>query len=154
MHLRGPLTVSFFVALFLLSVLLTGCGGGGQSGKGSQGGAASKAGQSGGAVHKKKVKAPRAKVGNAPKAKVALGRIGRVDAKDEKFILRPSTKQQGNRIVFKLRKNTKITQNGKTLEQAALKKGQQAQVTYVTVHGRDVARSVALVGGPHAGGKR
>lgn len=138
MHPTGPLTAPFLVALFLLSVLLAGCGGGGQSGDGSQDGAGGEAKQNGQAARKK----------DKPlEAKVALGKIGRVDTEAERFVLQPRVEEQGERIVFKVGRNAQIRQAGEKVELADVEKGQQAQVRYRMINERSIAIVVTLFEG-------
>jgi hypothetical protein len=140
MHPRGPSTTLFLVMIVLIAGLLTGCGGGDQSGGGSQQGDGAK---ENGAKEKK---------GNAPEKKIALGTVGFVNAETKRFTVRPSTEQQGEKpIVFKLAKKSKVTLDGKEVELGDMKKGQQAQVEYVVRNDHNRARSVKLFAGDQGG---
>lgn len=142
MHLRVPLTAPFIVVLFLFSTLLTGCGGGGQTGNGgSQDGAGDQGGQAGEAAQKK---------GKSAEFKVALGKVGRVDTEAERFVLQPSVEEQGERIVFKVGRNARFTQAGEKVELADVEQGQQAQVKYRTIKERSIAIVVTLFEGEGA----
>lgn len=142
MHSRGPSTALFLAMIVLIAGLLTGCGGGDQSGSGGpqQGGGA----KENGAKEKK---------GNAPEKKIALGTVGFVNPETKRFTVRPSTEQQGKKpIVFKLAKRAEITLDGKEAEIGDLKKGQQAQVQYVVRNDHNRARSVKLFAGGGSSG--
>ncbi len=138
MHHREASTAHLLVAFLLLSTLLTGCGGEDQTGNGgSQDGAGGQPEQAGEAAQKK---------GKPAEFKVALGSIGRVDTEDEKFIVRPSTEDQGERLVFKVGKKAKFVQADKKVELANVEKGQQAQVRYLVKNERNIAIYVTLFG--------
>jgi len=141
MHLRGPSAALFFIVPILLATfLLTGCGGGeDQSGQsGSQGGD----GEQGEAAQ-----------GEAPQAKIALGRVISVKPDRRKIILRPSTEQQGDRLTFKVIDGAQISLNDEQAEMADVQEGQQAQITYVVVDEQNRARVVQLISdGEETGG--
>jgi hypothetical protein len=129
MHSRGPSKALFLAMIVLIAGLLTSCGGGDQSGSGSQ---------QDGAAKEKKGK-------NAPEKKIALGTVGFVNPETERFTVRPSTDEQGEKpIAFKLVKKARITLGGKEVELGDMKKGQQAQVEYVVRNDNNRARSVKL----------
>jgi hypothetical protein len=134
MHQRGLSTVLFLVTIVLIAGLLTGCGGGDQSGSGSQ--------QDGGS---------KAEQGNdASKKRILFGKVTFVNPKTEGFSVRPTIEEQGNKpVAFRLAKETSITLGGKEAKLEDMKKGQQAQVEYVERNERNRARSVRLfeVGG-------
>ena len=134
MHPRRPSTALFLVMIVLIAGLLGGCGGGSdQSGSGSQ--------KNGGA----KENGDKEKKGNAPEKKIALGTIGFVNTETERFTVRPSTEQQGEKpLIFKLAKKSRVTLGGKEAELGDMKKGQQAQVEYVVRNDHNRARSVKL----------
>jgi hypothetical protein len=145
MHLRGPSAALFFIASILLAGLLAGCAGGGdqannggaQGGEGEQGQAA----QGGGTQ------------ANAPQLKIALGTIVSVKLDRRKIVLRPSTEQQGDRLVFKVVDNAVITLDDQPAEMADAQEGQQAQIEYITVNEQNKARVVELISsGEETGG--
>ena len=132
MHSRGPSTALFLTMIVLIAGLLTSCGGGDQSGSGSQ--------QDGAAKEKKGE--------NAPEKKIALGTVAFVNPETERFTVRPSTDEQGKKpIAFKLVKNARITLGDKEAKLEDMKKGQQAQVEYVVRNDNNRARSVKLFEG-------
>ena len=138
MHRRRPSVVLYLVAFVLLAGLLAGCGGGDQSGNGAekQGGGAEK--QSGGEGQK----------GKASKPKIALGTVVFINPETERFTLRPSTEEQGKEpIVFRLMPKAQITLNDEEATLEDMEQGQQAQVEYVAVDGKNRARTVTLFSG-------
>jgi hypothetical protein len=127
MHQRGITTVLFLATIVL--ILITGCGGGDQSGSGSQqdGGSQAEQGE------------------NAPKKKVVFGTVAFVNTKTEGFSVRPTMEEQGKKpVVFRLAKESSITLDGNEATLEDMKKGQQAQVEYVERNERNRARSVRL----------
>ena len=137
MHQRGLSTVLFLVTIVLIVGLLTGCGGGDQSGSGSQQDGGSRAEQ-GNNASKKRGK-------NGPKKKLLFGTVTFVNPKTEGFSVRPTIDEQGNKpVAFRLANETSITLGGKEAKLEDLKKGQQAQVEYVERNERNRARSVRL----------
>jgi hypothetical protein len=145
MHLRGPSAALFFIASILLAGLLAGCAGGGdQAGNGgSQGGE----GGQGQAAQGEGTQA------NALQFKIALGTIVSVKADRRKIILRPSTEQQGDRLVFKVVDDAVITLNDQPAEMADVQEGVQAQIEYITVNEQNKARVVELINsGEETGG--
>jgi hypothetical protein len=142
MHQRGLSTVLFLVTIVLIAGLLTGCGGGDQSGSGSQ--------QDGGSKAEQGKNAPVEQGKNAPKKKIVFGTVKFVNPKTEGFSVRPTIEEQGKKpVVFRLANETSITLDGKEAKLEDMKKGQQAQVEYVERNERNRARSVRLfeVGG-------
>jgi hypothetical protein len=132
----------FFIASILLAALLAGCAGGGdQAGNGgSQGGEGEQAQGEGAQA-------------NAPQLKIALGTIVSVKPDRRKIVLRPSTEQQGDRLVFKIVDDAQITLNDQQAEMADVQEGQQAQVEYLTVNEQNKAREVELINsGEETGG--
>ena len=132
----------FLVVFGSLMVLLAGCGGGTQSGNESQDGGTpdkAKEQQQGDEAARKK---PR-------KAKVALGTIEQVKSKKGRVIVLQPTReiQGGEQMVFRIKKNAKITLGGKEAELADIKEGQQAQIRYVQRNERNRARAVMLFEG-------
>lgn len=124
------------VVLFLFSALLTGCGGGDQTGNGSE---------QDGAVKGEK--------GNAPEKKIALGTVALVKPEAERFTVRPNTDEQGKKpMAFKLTKKARIRFGGKEAKLEDMKRGQQAQVEYVVRNDRNRARSVKLFEGARGSG--
>jgi hypothetical protein len=149
MHQRGLSTVLFLVTIVLIVGLLTGCGGGDQSGSGSQQDGGSRAEQ-GNNASKKRGK-------NGPKKKLLFGTVTFVNPKTEGFSVRPTIDEQGNKpVAFRLANETSITLGGKEAKLEDLKKGQQAQVEYVERNERNRARSVRLFesGGDSQGGEK
>jgi hypothetical protein len=149
MHQRGLSTVLFLVTIVLIVGLLTGCGGGDQSGSGSQQDGGSRAEQ-GNNASKKRGK-------NGPKKKLLFGTVTFVNPKTEGFSVRPTIDEQGNKpVAFRLANETSITLGGKEARLEDMKKGQQAQVEYVERNERNRARSVRLFesGGDSQGGEK
>jgi hypothetical protein len=137
MNTRGLSTVLFLATIVLIAGLLTGCGGGDQSGSGSQ--------QDGGSKAEQGKNAPVKQDKNAPKKKILFGTVTFVNPKTEGFSVRPTIDEQGNKPVpFRLAKETSITLGGKEAKLEDMKKGQQAQVEYVERNERNRARSVRL----------
>jgi hypothetical protein len=133
MHLRRQSAALLFI---LFAALLAGCAGGGdQAGNGgAQGG-----GEQGQAAQGE---GPQA---NAPQPKIALGRVIAVKPDRRKIVLRPSTEQQGNRLVFKVIDDAQISLDDQQAEMADVQEGQQAQIQYVTVNEQNRARVVQLI---------
>jgi hypothetical protein len=145
MHLRGLSAVLFFIASILLAGLLTGCAGGGdQAGNGgSQGGE----GEQGQAAQGEGTQA------NALQFKIALGTIVSVKPDRRKIVLRPSTEQQGDRLIFKVVDDAQITLNDQPAEMVDVQEGLQAQIEYITVNEQNRARTVELINsGEETGG--
>jgi hypothetical protein len=138
MHLRGPSAALFFIVSILLAGLLAGCGGGGDQAadSGSQGGDGEQQGE---AAQGEGTQA------NAPQVKIALGRVISVKPDRRKIILRPSTEQQGDRLIFKVRDDAEITLDDQQVEMADVQEGQQAQIEYVVVNEQNRARAVELI---------
>jgi hypothetical protein len=135
MHQRGITTVLFLVTIVF--ILITGCGGGDQSGSGSQ--------QDGGSQAEQGQNAPKKQDENASKKKVVFGTVTFVNPKTEGFSVRPTIEEQGNKpVVFRLANETSITLDGNEAKMEDMKKGQQAQVEYVERNERNRARSVRL----------
>jgi hypothetical protein len=150
-HPRASQTAFFIVVIVLLAGLLAGCGGGGESGGGSQdggseqqsgdGGSEQQKGDSGGSEGGSEEGAASQQV------KIALGTIGSVTPEKNRFTLEPSTEEQGEKpIPFKVRKSTQITVAGEQAEIGALEEGAQANVNYITIEGKNRARSVEVIG--------
>jgi hypothetical protein len=145
MHQRGLSTVLFLVTIVLIAGLLTGCGGGDQSGSGSQQDGGSNAEQGKNAPVKQGENAPKKQGKNAPKKKIVFGTVTFVNPKTEGFSVRPTIEEQGKKpVVFRLANETSITLDGKEAKLEDMKKGQQAQVEYVERNERNRARSVKL----------
>ena len=137
MHQRGISTVLFLATIVFIAGLLTGCGGGDQSGSGSQ--------QDGGSKAEQGKNAPVEQGKNAPKKKIVFGTVKFVNPKTEGFSVRPTIEEQGKKpVVFRLANETSITLDGKEAKLEDMKKGQQAQVEYVERNERNRARSVRL----------
>ena len=137
MHTRGLSTVLFLVTIVLIAGLLTGCGGGDQSGSGLQ--------QDGGSKAEQDENAPKKQGKNAPKKKILFGTVTFVNPKTEGFSVRPTIGGRGNKpVAFRLAHESSITLDGKEAKLEDMKKGQQAQVEYVERNERNRARSVRL----------
>lgn len=157
MHLRRPLKTPFLVALVLLIVFLASCGGAGQeSGDASQdGGSSDKAKKQQGGDGKKGKKKKRAE------AKVALGKVTKVKGDQSRVVvIEPNSEAQDAKkiMVFRLRKDAKITLAGEEAEPADIQAGQQAQIEYVRKEERNRARTLTLFKGgetsPTEGGEQ
>jgi hypothetical protein len=136
MHLRRLSAAPFLLVLILLAGILAGCGGGDQSGNESQGGGSQQQQDGGSGAQNKK---------DAPQAKIALGTVGAVNEKAERFTLRPSVEAQGkDPVLFKLTPEARVTLDGKEAGLADMQKGRQAQVEYVVKKDLNRARSVTL----------
>jgi hypothetical protein len=133
MHLRGSSAALYFIVLsIVIAGLLAGCAGGGdQGGKGGSGSSEKQQGETTQA--------------NAPQLKIALGRIVSVKSDRRKIVVRPSTEQQGDRLVFKVVDNAQISLDNQKAEMADVKEGQQAKVQYVTVNDQKRARVLELI---------
>jgi hypothetical protein len=143
MHQRGLSTVLFLATIVL--ILITGCGGGDQSGSGSQQAGGSQAEQGENAPVEQGENAPKKQGKNAPEKKVVFGTVTFVNPKTEGFSVRPTLEEQGKkRVVFRLANESSITLEGKEAKLEDMKKGQQAQVEYVERNERNRARSVKL----------
>ena len=143
MHQRGITTVLFLATIVF--ILITGCGGGDQSGSGSQQDGGSQAEQGQNAPKKQDENASKEQGENAPKKKVVFGTVTFVNPKTEGFSVRPTIEEQGNKpVVFRLANETSITLDGNEAKMEDMKKGQQAQVEYVERNERNRARSVRL----------
>ena len=143
MHQRRITTVLFLATIVL--ILITGCGGGDQSGSGSQQDGGSKAEQGGNAPVGQGENAPKKQGNDAPKKKVVFGTVTFVNPKTEGFSVRPTIEEQGKKpVVFRLANETSITLDGNEAKLEDMKKGQQAQVEYVERNERNRARSVRL----------
>ena len=144
MHLRRPSAALFFIAFILLAGLLAGCAGGGeQSGNG---------GSQGGEDQQGEAAQGEGNQADAPESKIALGRVISVKLDRRKIILRPSTEQQGDRLVFKVVDEAQITLDDQQAEMADAQEGQQAQITYVTINEQNRARVVGLISGDEGTG--
>ena len=144
MHQRGLTTVLFLATIVLIAGLLTGCGGGDQSGSGSQQDGGSKAEQGKNAPVGQGENVPKKQGKNAPK-KILFGTVMFVNPKTGGFSVRPTIGEQGNKpVAFRLANETSITLGGKEAKLEDMKKGQQAQVEYVERNERNRARSVRL----------
>jgi hypothetical protein len=145
MHQRGLSTVLFLLTIVLIAGLLTGCGGGDQSGSGEQQDGGSKAEQGNNAPVEQGENASKKRGKNAPKKKILFGTVTFINPKTEGFSVRPTIDEQGNKpVVFRLANETSITLGGKEAKLEDMKKGQQAQVEYVERNERNRARSVKL----------
>ena len=143
MHQRRITTVLFLATIVL--ILITGCGGGDQSGSGSQQDGGSQAEQGQNAPKKQDENASKEQGENAPKKKVVFGTVTFVNPKTEGFSVRPTIEEQGKKpVVFRLANETSITLDGNEAKLEDMKKGQQAQVEYVERNERNRARSVRL----------
>jgi hypothetical protein len=140
MHLRGPSAALFLIASILLAGLLAGCAGGGD--QANNGGAQGGEGEQGEGTQ-----------ANAVQVKIALGTIVSVKPDRRKIVLRPSTEQQGDRLIFKVVDDAVITLDDQPAEMADVQEGQQAQIEYITVNEQNKARTVELINsGEETGG--
>ncbi len=130
---KSPTTYSVLIVLSVLLVgLLSGCGGGDQSG-GPDGGAGG-GGQEGGDDGAKKI---------APERKIALGTIKTANEEKRRIYLQPAAEAQGNdSLGFRVRKNAEITLGAQQAELGDVKAGQQAQIGYVVKN--EINRAVAV----------
>ncbi len=145
MHLRRPSAALFFIASILLAGLLAGCTGGGD--QANNGGAQGGGGGQGQAAQGEGTQA------NALQFKIALGTVVSVKPDRRKIVLRPSTEQQGDRLVFKVVDDAAITLNDQQAEMADVQEGQQAQIEYISVNEQNKARVVELINsGEETGG--
>lgn len=126
MHLRRSWVI-LLVLIFMLTGFIASCGGGNdqsgeQENEASEGQGASSERQGGTGQ----------KEGGAPGTKIALGKVQNVKAENKRFSVVPSVEEQGEKpIAFKVTPNAKITLDGKEVDLADVKKGQQAQVKYI-----------------------
>jgi hypothetical protein len=137
MHLRGPSAALSFIAFILLAVLLAGCAGGGD--QAGNGGAQGGDGEQEGAAQGEGTQA------GAPEYKIALGEVISVKPDRRKIILRPSTEEQGDRLVFKVIDDAEITLDDQPAEMADVQEGQQAQIEYIAFNEQNRARIVELI---------
>ncbi len=136
MRTRIPSTALFLLVFILLSGLTAGCGGEGQSAGGSGG----DAGQQGGAGEDG---------GGAPaETKIALGKVRDVQPDKRRIVVRLNEEIEGeSRISLRVKENAKIELDNKPAELSDIEAGQQAQVEYSVVNGKERARSVQLFEG-------
>ena len=133
MHLRGPSAALFFIASIVLAGLLAGCAGGGDQAKNSESQTADGEQQG------------EATQADAPVPKIALGTVISVKPDRRKIILRPSTEQQGDRLIFKVVDGARITLDDQQAEMADVQEGQQAQIQYTSFNEQNRARVVGLI---------
>jgi len=134
--------------IVLIVGLLTGCGGGDQSGSGSQQDGGKGAKQDQNTPEKQDGNAPKQKAENEPAKKILFGLVAFVNPKTEGFSVKPTIKKQGKKpVVFRLAQQSRITLGGKEAKLEDMKKGQQAQVEYVVRNDRNRARVVRLFEG-------
>ena len=133
MHLRGPSAALFFIASIVLAGLLAGCAGGGDQAKNSRTQTADGEQQG------------EATQADAPVPKIALGTVISVKPDRRKIILRPSTEQQGDRLIFKVVDGAQITLDDQQAEMADVQEGQQAQIQYISFNEQNRARVVGLI---------
>jgi hypothetical protein len=141
MHPRGPSAALVIALLIVIAGITAGCSGGTDQSQGD------------GAANQQK-KGDGKKPRGGPATKIALGAVARVDTEKSRIILRPSSDVQSESpIPFKVKPKAKITLDDKEAELGDAEKGQQAQITYVVKHERNLARQVALIsrGGDAAG---
>lgn len=152
MHPRASQAAFSIVLIVLLAGLLAGCGGGGESQGGSQDGGSENQSQGGGSEQQNGgsggSEGDSEGAAESQQVKIALGTIGSVMPEKNRFTLEPSTEEQGEKpIPFKVRKSTRITIAGEEAEIGSLEEGAQANVNYVTIDGKNRARSVEVIGG-------
>ena len=148
MHPRNFSTALFLAMTVLIVGLLAGCGGGDQSGSGSQQAGEKGAKQGQNAPEKQNGGASKQKAGNKPAKKILFGTVTFVNSKTEGFSVKPTVKAQGKKpVAFRLAQQTRITLAGKEAKLDDMEKGQQAQVEYVVRNDRNRARVVRLFEG-------
>ena len=148
MHPRGLSTALFLAMTVLIAGLLAGCGGGDQSGSGSQQDGGKGANQDQNAPEKQNGGASKQKARKEPTKKILFGSVTFVNTKTEGFSVKPTLKAQGKKpVVFRLAQQTRITLAGKEAKLDDMEKGQQAQVEYVVRNDRNRARVVRLFEG-------
>lgn len=132
------LSAVFFGALFMLTVLVAGCGGGEQSGGESQNNSPGKTqgGKSEGG----------GKTGL--ETRTVIGRVADVRPEGRRLVVRTSAGGQDTpqRLVFLVARNAKVTLDGKGAALADAEKGQQVQVNYFVKNDLERALEVALFG--------
>jgi outer membrane biogenesis lipoprotein LolB len=133
MHLRGPSATLLVIASIVLAGLLVGCAGGGDQAKNSESQTADGEQQG------------EATQADAPVPKIALGTVISVKPDRRKIILRPSTEQQGDRLIFKVVDGAQITLDNQQAEMADVQEGQQAQIQYTSFNEQNRARVVGLI---------
>jgi hypothetical protein len=133
MHLRGPSATLLVIASIVLAGLLAGCAGGGDQAKNSESQTADGEQQG------------EATQADAPVPKIALGTVISVKPDRRKIILRPSTEQQGDRLIFKVVDGAQITLDDQQAEMADVQEGQQAQIQYTSFNEQNRARVVGLI---------
>ena len=133
MHLRGPSATLSVIASIVLAGLFAGCAGGGDQAKNS-GSQTADGEQQGEATQ-----------ADAPVLKIALGTVISVKPDRRKIILRPSTEQQGDRLIFKVVDGAQITLDDQQAEMADVQEGQQAQIQYTSFNEQNRARVVGLI---------
>ena len=137
MHLEKFSKTLLFAYLILLVSFAGGCGGGGDQVEKQQDGSPGGTKEQGSEVDK-----------DAPQDKIALGTVRAVDSEARIIRLRPSSDEQSEQPVrFKIGENAKITLDEEKAEQADIKKGQQARITYFVRKETGVAREVVLFSG-------
>jgi len=137
MRLRESSAVSLILPL-VLSVLLTGllAGCGGSSNQSSNDSGDQEQKQEGEAAKKQPLQ-----------KKIAIGTVKGFHEDKRRIALRPTVKGQSEGpLGFKIRKNAKVTLDGKKAELGDVKEGQQAQIEYVTKNDVNRAVSVEIVG--------
>ena len=138
MHLRRPQTLLFLIASILLTGLLAGCGGGDESGNGSQDGGSGGAERQGGEAAKQ----------DAQRPKIALGTVTRVKTERRRMVIRAITGEKDAKpMPFKIAKNATITLDNEEAALADIQEGQEAQITYVAKNELNLAREVTLISG-------
>jgi hypothetical protein len=137
MNPKRPSATLILGTLVLLVGFLAGCGGGDQSGNGSQ---------EGGPGEAKKQGVGEDTQPGSSETKIVLGTVTSVDTEARKIILRPSTEVQGEKPQrFKIGENATITLDDEQAELTDVKAGQEAQITYIVRKERNIARVVALI---------
>ena len=148
MHPRGFSTALILAMTVFIVGLLAGCGGGNQSGSGSQQDGGKGANQDQNAPEKQNGGASKQKAENEPAKKILFGTVTFVNSKTEGFSVKPTIKAQGKKpVIFRLAQQTNITLGGKEAKLEDMEKGQQAQVEYVVRNDRNRARVVRLFEG-------
>lgn len=143
------------LGVFVMAVLLTGCGGG-QESKQSQGGGKSQSGKGGAGQTTKDGNGGKSKVKKARDVKTVKGIVGKVDSEKNRIVLKPENEKA---MLFRFKpENLKVFQKGKKVKPDAIERGQRLEVSYSVVTAPkakvdlNVARSVKVLKRVPAGG--
>ena len=152
---RNYSLTSLLAVLVLAASLLAGCGASDQSASDqSKSGSESDSGQAKQEENKKSEAEKKGEDGEQAERKIALGTVVAVNAETNKFSLKPSDPEAGDKpMKFRLGKGAKIMANGEKAEFSEMKKDQQIKVKYVVKKDKNRARVVELLGGGKTGGE-